>query len=139
MNECLPKKPEKPDPKYICTHCDFKCSHKNDWNKHINRPKHLRNIQEQKEKIKKEYICKCFKHFQTAAGFCKHKKKCDFLNAIKNNTIITNNSEINEKQNQNKDKDIIAYLIQQNKMLLELLKSGTNNVYNNYYYNDEHK
>ncbi len=141
MNECLPKKPEKPDPKYICTHCDFKCSHKNDWNKHINRPKHLRNILGQSEKIKKEYICKCLKHFQTAAGFCKHKKKCNFLASLKNNLISTDILDLEKTASQevdkDKDKDIIAYLMQQNTMILELLKSGTNNVYNNNYYNNE--
>lgn len=128
--------------KYFCESCNFKCFQKIDWDRHIARPKHLGNLGgnlfPKPNKNHTDHICSCSKVFKTASGLWKHKKTCEkTLSDIGYHNVLT----LSDNLDTDKDKDIIAYLMNQNtiqnNMILELLKSGTNNVYNNNYYNNE--
>ena len=65
--------------KYYCNYCEFKCSQKCDWERHILRPKHIfnqdRSVKETK-KLEKNFFCDCGKKFKTNSGLWKHKKQC---------------------------------------------------------------
>ena len=102
--------------KYLCEVCDFKCSQKIDWDRHIVRPKHQKNVngnvKETKVHIKKalKFFCKCEKEFQTNAGLWKHKQKCNFIDVVKDKDNEYMYQGINIK-----DKDaLVLHLLQQN-------------------------
>jgi len=138
------KKLEKNLSKYFCEKCDFKCSQKCDWDRHILRPKHINNHNGNKmeiEKLEKNFICHCGKKFLTNAGLWKHnkkcnKQKCDENYGEQNKIIDTENNNITPeliveiiKQNQ----EFKTLLLEQNKTIIELSKnnSPTNNINTN--------
>jgi hypothetical protein len=147
------KKLEKNFAKFCCEVCNFKCSQKCDWERHIIRAKHVdAHIGNQKEikKLEKTFFCNCGKKFITNSGLWKHKSKKTCL--TKNYSI---KEEFNCKTKEEKketsaidinDKDqLILFLIKQNSELikeqgsikqmmieqqnivLEIAKNGTNN------------
>ena len=116
------KKLKKNVDRFFCENCDFKCYMKCDWDRHIERPKHINNVkrkQEETEKLKKTFICDCGKNFITNSGLWKHKKICYQINY----EIKTNNEPT--------DKELIVMLLKQNSQLIEqnaeLTKNGINN------------
>jgi hypothetical protein len=116
VDSIIPKKLKKTSYKYVCESCNFACGQKIDWDRHIVRPKHNKNLNVNinvKEPAL-NFFCKCEKTFQTNAGLWKHKKKC------------LNTTDIIAKKN-----STIDMLIIQNNELIELLKNGFNNTPNN--------
>ena len=71
------KKHQKNIKNFVCIKCDFKCSKKGDYNRHLQTKKHLGNM-ETKRKQKNSLICKCGKKYKTRSGIYKHKKKCTY-------------------------------------------------------------
>ena len=126
------KKLEKNLKKYFCEICDFKCCQKCDWDKHISRPKHIRNSLETK-KLEKTFFCEyCDKDFKTNSGLWKHIKMCKLKEII-----IKKEELIHDKKD-----ELIAILLKQNselikehsdikELILEVIKNGTNNTINN--------
>jgi hypothetical protein len=121
---------------YQCELCDYVCSKKYNWDKHVMTARHLKEVEGNKMEIKsgkkwqKEKNCKlcicekCNKEFQTSSGLWKHKQKC------KEPMLKNNNDECDDDIVT--DKNLILMLINQNKELMEIVKNGTNNViYNN--------
>ena len=136
---------------FYCENCDYKCSKKFNWTRHLLTSKHLMEIngndfgaKTSKKGQIYEYICeKCNKLFQTNAGLWKHKSKDDCL---KNNSIVEEKNEvINLYKNTINDKDeqIITLLKQnaelikgQQDMLVKISENGINN--SNYSNNTTH-
>ena len=58
---------------FKCEICNFKCSKRGDYNRHMNTKKHLNMISENKDKYKCEY---CGKIYFNRTGLWRHKKKC---------------------------------------------------------------
>jgi hypothetical protein len=119
------KKLKKNLPRFFCKSCDFECYMKCDWDRHVLRPKHQKNVQGNKmetKNLKKTYNCDCGRLFNTNSGLWKHKKVC-------------NNDDF--KNNENDDKELIMMLVKQNTQLIEqnaeLAKNSisTTNSYNN--------
>jgi len=117
--------------KYVCDCCDYSCSYKRDWIRHILSAKHQNwangiNLELKCPKNgqidKKHHICACGKKYNTQSGLWKHKKKCDDVDEI-----INDKKEITMVC----DKDLIMTLVKQNAELLEIIKNGTNNYSNN--------
>jgi hypothetical protein len=117
--------------KYVCDCCDYSCSYRRDWIRHILSAKHKKwangiNLELEYPKNaqidKKHHICACGKKYNTQSGLWKHKKKCDDVDEI-----------INDKKETTMvcDKDLIMTLVKQNAELLEIIKNGTNNYSNN--------
>jgi hypothetical protein len=72
--------------KFNCASCDYKCSFKRDWSRHILSAKHQNwaNGSDLELKMPKNahiqkncYNCNCGKKYITQSGLWKHQKKCD--------------------------------------------------------------
>jgi hypothetical protein len=115
---------------FSCFNCDFNCSKRSEWKRHINTKKHAHrlkgNVLETVEMyFTPTYECCCGKKYVTNSGLWKHKKLCnnekpDFKNknlelSIKNTDASSNIIMELMKQNQ-EFKDLI---IEQNKQLYE--------------------
>jgi hypothetical protein len=132
------KKLEKNFLNYHCSYCNFKCSQKCDWERHITRPKHLNAVNGNHveiKKLEKEFFCDCGKKFMTNSGLWKHKS---------NNTCSTKNVIVKEEKKYDEitDKNLIMMLINENKelktimleqqnMMMKVLENGTHNITNN--------
>jgi hypothetical protein len=138
------KKTQKNPNKFCCEICDFNTSNKKDYNRHLQRPKHLENekrykmiqndIYLPKKTPHEDYMCDCGKTYKYSSGLWRHKKYCQ-PNSVGNNNIINTKTVITPeliieiiKQN----KELQQTLIEQNKTIIDLAqKSGTHNSYNN--------
>jgi hypothetical protein len=124
----------------VCELCDFKCSKRSDWIRHVKTLKHThRHNGNQKETAGNiyyaEYNCNCGKNFITNSGLWKHKKVCNFTKL----KLEIKEPEIKEPEpkpiESNKD-ELINYLIKENQefknLILEIVKKDTyNNSTNN--------
>jgi hypothetical protein len=103
--------------KFICNTCDFSCSTKTDWDRHILRPKHIKTLNGNNTEIMEieknlAHICECKKRYKTNSGLWKHKKICEF---IKKCDLIIPTKEIEP------DNNVINTLINENKSLKEFM------------------
>jgi hypothetical protein len=65
--------------KFTCEKCNFNCSNKKDFNRHLNTAKHVRITKDNNSKqlpLLLEYTCECGKCYKHKSGLCKHKHKC---------------------------------------------------------------
>ena len=133
------KRAKKGTEKYICIICDYKCSKKYSWERHLSTAKHLKlhirdNLRAKKgiKGQKQLFTCQfCNKEYKHRQCLWRHKK-------------ISNCEEINFK-NSNEgpiDKEIVMVLLQQNnelikehsnlkEIILEIVKNGTHYTTNN--------
>ena len=105
--------------KFYCNSCDFGCSKKGDWTRHIARPKHI-NIAKCDTQVTKKtyiYICElCDKKYSSRNGLWKHKQICNVKNEIEedkkeDDEMMYNGINI-------KDKDaLVLHLLQENSKL----------------------
>jgi hypothetical protein len=142
-NDLGPKKPII----FECKICDFKCSYKRDFERHINTKKHKNNENTTidndlgpKKPEFKIFTCEfCKKIYCDRAGLWRHRKKCENAKLSDKNTILENFTT---------DKDLIMMLIKDNNELrkmmmeqqslmlennnkvLEICKNGTHNTTN---------
>jgi hypothetical protein len=126
--------------KFSCEKCDFTCSKKGDWKRHLITIKHERmynvtNNDELLHKNIKENICNnCFKKYNSRNGLWSHKKRCN----ISENIVIEKPDIVELLINENKDfKNVILDLVKNNtdlqKQMLEICRNNntTNNTINN--------
>ena len=74
---------------FCCEKCNFICSKKGDWNRHVLRPKHINDKNDKNKTLTSNlYICNCGKTYKFQSGLSIHKKKC-MVNDIDN---VTNNN-----------------------------------------------
>jgi hypothetical protein len=133
------KKLDKNFAKFVCKPCDFKCSQKCDWDRHLSRAKHIASVSgnaQEIKKLEKTFSCNCGKKFKTNSGLWKHTKLCN------NNDHLINSTIINEEPS---DKQLVMLLLKQNseiikenselrkeqadikEIILEIVKNGTTN------------
>ena len=130
-NEIEGKTGKKGQPEYYCETCDFKCSKKYSWERHLTTSKHLMetdgNILETKKGKKGQHDCftceVCNKSYKNRSGLWKHKQSCFMLENQDHNSenIKTNKLSIDDKD------DLIIQLLKQNAKLMEILENGTTN------------
>jgi hypothetical protein len=133
---------------YECFLCDFKCSKKYSWDRHIMTSKHIQVTASDSEVTQKgqkgqkgqksiKYCCElCNKEYGSRNGLWKHNKIC------KVHETPSINETINEIAKKITDKDeLIMFLIKENSefkniimeqqtMMMKVLENGTNNVTN---------
>ena len=118
--------------KFVCDVCDYSCSKKGDWNRHILRPKHIKltnMIQQDTENGSKDintlnqYMCNCGNTYKHHSGLWRHKKQCTYQDSKMETTNVAQSDEINEL------KEFMKYLMQENSemknMMMEVIKNGT--------------
>ena len=117
---------------FVCDVCDYSCSKKGDWNRHILRPKHIKlanMIQQDTENDSKDintlnqYMCNCGNTYKHHSGLWRHKKQCTYQDSKMETTNVAQSDEINEL------KGFMKYLMQENSemknMMMEVIKNGT--------------
>ena len=72
---------QKNSKKFECIVCDFKCSNKNDYNRHLSTRKHkmLTNVDGENSNYSNKIICDCGKEYNHRQSLFVHKKKCNFI------------------------------------------------------------
>ena len=96
---------------FYCENCEFRCSKQSDWNRHITRPKHVKN---QNNIVKNAvHMCvKCEKIYKYNSGLWNHYKTCDAVNNYQENIDHVRDSS-------NNDIKMLTNLV------LEVVKSNT--------------
>ena len=63
---------------FICEKCNFKCSKRGDYNRHLATGKHKRiNLETKKTSFTShQFVCDCGKEYKNRDGLWKHKRKC---------------------------------------------------------------
>jgi len=118
---------------FFCNKCDFKCSKKSEWTRHIETDKHKHRKDGNKMEILEmsknaEYICNCGKSFLSNSGLWKHKQKC----SSNTNQEIIDPSQSNEIEEL---KEFMKYLMKENSemknMMMKVIENGTHNITTN--------
>jgi|UniRef100_A0A6C0IMD5 hypothetical protein len=126
--------------KLYCSVCNFKCSKKGDYNRHLLTAKHkiLTNPNEITSNYIAAYKCSCGKSYKHSSSLSKHKQNCvrilnNDITDPEDTTIIQGTSETPElvtmlvKQNQ----EFKELILSQNSQIIELSKNGgMNNCHN---------
>jgi hypothetical protein len=133
---------------YVCKYCDYTCSRKNDYDKHILTSKHknrtiLNTLEQKVAENPKNFVCKnCNKAYNARNSLWYHQKNCK--------TEYTYDIDANENMyNGINDKELIVMLIKQNaelvketsdfkNMMMKVLENGTNNTNNTTNNNNSH-
>jgi len=124
---------------YSCEKCDFVCSRKGDYNRHISTQKHKRMTLDYEKSVKsvvhENHECICGKIYKYRQGLYKHRLKCSiYLLEDTSNEIIEFVKEPSKHivKEQSKDNDDISYkelvvqLMKDNKEMRDLLKEQQN-------------
>ena len=118
---------------YNCECCDFKCSKKSNFDKHLSTDKHKNLTNPNGENAKhtsEDFICLCGKTYKHLSSLCAHKKKCEF---IPKQEMSTDNNVINTLINENKS--LKEFMMEQNadfkNLILEVCKNFQPGTINN--------
>ncbi len=125
QNETFCRKKSQPD--FNCKICDYQCSRKTDYEKHLLTRKHEMKQNETKKSQKSvtPFMClKCNKVLKSRTSYWRHTKNCCGENEVICNTIT---SEVDEPSD-GKDKDVIMLLLKQNQEFKELIVSQNNQI-----------
>ena len=111
----VPKIPKE----FSCEKCNYRCSNKKDFNKHLTTLKHIKNynevtnIDKKSPKIPKFECDDCGNTYKFRQGLYKHKKKCSIVQAD-----IVSNTNSNTNTNSNIDMvqmtEMFKYMMTQN-------------------------
>ena len=123
-------------PKFVCETCDFVCSYRRDYDRHITTRKHSKLVKNNDlttlftQKAHKHYECdKCSKIFNDRAGLWRHSKKHNEEES--NDDLKTMFLEM-VKQNA----DFRQIMMEQNAKLMEITSHNSSNTVNNINYNN---
>lgn len=122
---------------FICEKCDFICSKKSDYEKHLLTRKH-KNDDKKAPKSAEQNVCICGKRFKYRQGLFVHRKKCiDYEKNVTTDGLVLE-TEINKKIDSTTDKELkelVKELIKQNGELVKTIneivpKIGNTNIGN---------
>ena len=121
---------------FNCELCDYTCSKKSDYDKHIMTRKHINAyecLQNNVKKSQKTYRCDCGKEYKFRQSLYNHRKICT-IEILPENIVIQNEPD-NEVVTDSSNNDIVHILLKENSdfknMLLDMMKSTTDLVKNN--------
>ena len=117
---------------FYCISCDYRCSKKGDFTRHLDTRKHkIRTGQEQQKTSKNIFKCECGKVYKSRSAHWSHKKKCDFIS-------IENYKNEKEEKLEKENSELKEMLVEQSKQLQKVLEvmpniaaGTTNNITNN--------
>ena len=133
------KNSQKVSGKFLCKYCNYNCSKKSDYEKHLMTAKHqnriaLNDLEQKVAETRQKFVCKkCNKVYNARNSLWYHEKKC---NKEDNYEIIDNEYENNNKKtDEPTDKELIMLLIKENSelknMMMKVIENGTHNTTNN--------
>ena len=105
--------------KFYCEKCDYGTSKKSSYDDHLISRKHNKSIisNQNMPKICSGFVCDiCNKIYKDNSGLWRHKKKCNTIN-IHNNVIST----INDLKSQDKQQQLIEYLLKENSEFKQMM------------------
>jgi hypothetical protein len=142
-------KHEKNTGTFECNFCNFKCSKKSEWNRHIITRKHINSTNGNGFNVKKRqcFVCLiCNKQYSDRTGLWKHKQKCNGICSTFDNSdthdISCKTEDSGEivqtmmhliKQNQAliiSNQEFKELITEQNKTIIELSKKDNGTTYN---------
>ena len=113
---------------YCCKECDFKCSKKSNYDKHLRTLKHLRHQNDSKKMPKNAEIrplsCICGRIYKYESGYYRHRKSCSIY--------IKNEDNMMSEEKEMDYKSLFLNMIHENKELRSQItdlipKVGSNN------------
>ena len=139
---------------FCCKICDFNCSKKSDYERHLSTDKHKwkQNGNEKAPKNAMLITCDCGKEYKTKSGLWKHYKKCSIKqqncsleepklheNGVKYDEVV----ETHNTDNSGLNKDLVMNILKQNSelikenndfkmMMMDVIKTGTHHTTNNH-------
>ncbi len=131
------KNPKKSPRFFECISCDYNTSSKKDFDKHLSTRKHSDRADGNNWKSNgnpkiphtRTFFCNCMRDYKTLSGLWKHKKNCRFSEKECDDNISNHINQITPemvlnvlKQNNN----LTSLLVEQNKTIMELSKSSSN-------------
>ena len=142
MDTCNDKDEFKGVSDFCCKLCDYTCTTKFNYNRHLSTDKHARIQKEHKEELMSNYRCNCGKKYKYSQGLSKHKKQCVILEPLKIDTNLVIELLKQNKDKEISDKEMMMTILKENSelktMILDMCKtmtasSGTtnNNTVNN--------
>tara|TARA_E500000331_G_scaffold323104_1_gene338474 strand:+ start:349 stop:1287 length:939 start_codon:yes stop_codon:yes gene_type:complete len=111
---------------FHCKKCDYTCSKKSDYNKHLQTIKHnTTNTTQIQPKLAGKYICDCGKEYRYRGSLHNHKKTCDYKKDDENIELEHTNEVIDLKDHiitKEDDTNLVVKLMKQNSELMEVIK-----------------
>jgi len=107
----ITENPKKIPSNFYCEFCDYKCSNKKDYNKHLLTLKHekITNGNQNSPKIPLAFQCQCGKEYKFLSGLSRHKKICQ---------VSTEKKELESPKNEN---ELITFLLKENQEFKQML------------------
>jgi hypothetical protein len=121
------KNEQKRAPKFQCILCNYICSKKYNYDRHIQTDKHkmiqtdTKNEQNEQNEQNTFSYCKCGKKYKYDQGLTKHKKKCTLLSSNTFFLDIVSQKKDKEDMNQPISTELIVELIKDNRELQQIL------------------
>ncbi len=109
--------PQKIPKKFYCACCDYSCSNKKDYHRHLSTRKHQNttNTTMLSPKIPAAFTCeKCGKSYAHRASLYNHKRRCFEVEEHKKHGSLYNPSSIS-KEKEGEFKDLVLLLLKENK------------------------
>jgi len=126
---------------FFCEKCNYKCSKKSDFDKHLLTAKHKR-IKMDKKWITGNFACSCGKTYKHQSGLSKHKKTCNNIKNSPQHTtsvddlLVENNDfKMLLLEQQKEHKREIEKLTQQISKMSNVTNNTTHNTTNNNKFN----
>jgi len=107
----ITENPKKIPSNFYCEFCDYTCSNKKDYSKHLSTLKHekITNGNQNSPKIPLAISCHCGKEYKFLSGLSRHKKTCQ---------IFTEKKELESPKNEN---ELITFLLKENQEFKQML------------------
>jgi hypothetical protein len=127
---------------FCCEKCTFKCSKKSEWVRHTSTQKHIyrhngNEMENAGDKKNAEHICKCGKIYASYSGLWKHEKTCkNEKKDLKEEEIATMKEIMKYLMKENSE--MKNMMIEQQNMVLEVVKNGTHNTTTNTTHTNSH-
>jgi hypothetical protein len=146
------KKNAKNASEFSCELCDFECSNRYDYNRHLSTRKHeiLTNPNKKNAKNALLFYCDCGKQYKHRSSLSTHKKNCKFESKLTNEIVeqdvdyksllVKAMNQLEEQQEQMKRKDeLMANMIDKIDKIGNTTNNNTNNFNINMFLNERCK
>ena len=114
---------------FFCKQCDYTCSSKFNYNRHLSTDKHLRIHNAPKSEPPSNYTCTCGKKYKYSQGLSKHKKQCVNEQSLKIDTNLVIELLKQNKEKEINDKEMMMTILKENSelktMILDMCKTMT--------------